>query len=447
MEDLPIMMEDLPIINTPVANDYYISFDEPLGQGSYGEVFKCYELKDGLRTGNVFAAKIVDMNIKTKTEAALQIKCAHENVVRIFALYNNKLETPRDTRRGKGPRDCLVFIMEFMGGGELFKRIVKKKRFTEKDASLIMRKIAEAVAYMHSMDIAHRDLKPENFLLISEDCPDYFVKIADFGFAKLGPGSTPLGSGFYTSPSKVQGIVNRTRVGLPVVSASAFKNDAHCDMWTLGVILYVMLVGYPPFRPTNKQGNIHSDRPLQQQILQGNYSFSSSRWASVSDCAKDLVRRLMDMDSSRRMTAAELLQDPWVTGAAQDLVLNSPGAIGAGMADNAVAIHAEIKAMRDGHAVKIHSMDKIKGKQKHSAEKSATASAAMTAAAAAATATTNTTTDNSVNNETANNNNINNENSNENTAAAATTITTAVTVVNTVDNVNNDNNNDSAESV
>lgn len=190
-------------------------------------------------------------------------------------------------------------VLEHMSGGELFDRIVAKAYYNEKEARDVCKILLEAVAYCHSNNVAHRDLKPENLLLVSQS-DDNKVKIADFGFAKrvLKPNSlsTQCGTPGYVAPEILQ----------------ALPYDTKADMWSVGVILYILLGGYPPFIENNQ-------RLLFRKIKKGQYEFHEEYWGSVSKEAKNLISSLLCLDPNTRLSAKEALKNKWILSDAATL--------------------------------------------------------------------------------------------------------------------------------
>jgi calcium/calmodulin-dependent protein kinase I len=192
--------------------------------------------------------------------------------------------------------DILYLVMEMMNGGELFDHIIAKNTLTEREASNIIRQVASAIDYCHKKNIIHRDLKPENLLLVEKRKLDS-VKIADFGFSKAIPsgGSTKsvLGSPGYVAPEIRQG-----RDYGPAV-----------DIWSLGVIMYVMLFGYMPFDCDTDV--IDEDENLEQYFK---LDFEEEGWQNVSQGARTLLVKMLQPDYARRPTALQVFNDPWVRG-------------------------------------------------------------------------------------------------------------------------------------
>jgi calcium/calmodulin-dependent protein kinase I len=202
----------------------------------------------------------------------------HPNIVQLLDLCDNKTH--------------LYLVMELVTGGELFDRIVAKGNYSEKDASILTKQILEAVHYLHQMGIVHRDLKPENLLYYSED-EDSKIMISDFGLSKMDVDqmATACGTPGYVAPE--------------VLLQKPYGKEV--DMWSIGVIAYILLCGYPPFYH-------ESDQELFAQIMKGEYEFDSPYWDNISDSAKDFIRHLMEMDVKRRFTCEQALEHPWICG-------------------------------------------------------------------------------------------------------------------------------------
>eukprot|EP00456_Euglypha_rotunda_P015040 TRINITY_DN14792_c0_g1_i8.p1 TRINITY_DN14792_c0_g1~~TRINITY_DN14792_c0_g1_i8.p1 ORF type:complete len:655 (+),score=55.94 TRINITY_DN14792_c0_g1_i8:170-1966(+) len=215
-------------------------------------------------------------------EVEIMAKIDHPNVVRFIEMF----ETPKK----------LHLVMELLTGGELFDRITEKKTFSEKEAADVIRAITSAMAYLHSIGITHRDLKPEN-LIYATPAEDAAVKVIDFGLANFRPYRhtlmiTPCGTPGYVAPEVLKGE----------------KYTPQVDLWSIGVILYVLLCGYPPFYSK-------CVKKLYRKIMAGDYSFPSPHWDEVSDAAKDLIKGLMTVDPAARFTCEKVLQHPWISGA------------------------------------------------------------------------------------------------------------------------------------
>jgi len=255
---------------------------EKLGSGTFAVVKLCIDKS----TGEKWAIKILD---KTSKDANLEMmsreveimeQIQHKNIIYMREMF----DTPTK----------MYLIMELVTGGELFDRIVNRGSYSEKDASNVVRQIVSAIEYLHSMGIVHRDLKPENLLYANEN-PDADIKIADFGLSRILPDDAML----------------KTACGTPgYVAPEVLKGRGYgkeVDMWSVGVIMYILLCGFPPFYDDNVQ-------ILFEQILSGHFEFPAQYWGGVSESAKDLIRKLLTVPVKQRLTATQALQHPWLIG-------------------------------------------------------------------------------------------------------------------------------------
>ncbi|KAI8617039.1 kinase-like domain-containing protein [Chytriomyces sp. MP71] len=186
-------------------------------------------------------------------------------------------------------------VMEFAKGGELFDRIITKGKFTEDETRVIMIQLFNALDYLHAREIVHRDLKPENILLASDKLSDFRIKVSDFGLAKLVPSftSTLCGTPNYVAPEVLLGKSNRAY-------------GSAVDLWSCGVILYICLVGQPPFSEELAPPS------MMDQIKMAKFSFPSPWWDGISREAKDLIRKLIVVDPSKRLTSKQAQAHPWI---------------------------------------------------------------------------------------------------------------------------------------
>ncbi|XP_031563139.1 calcium/calmodulin-dependent protein kinase type 1D-like [Actinia tenebrosa] len=262
-----------------VTNRYDLR--EVLGSGAFSEVFLAADKK----TGKFFAIKCIPKKeIKGKEEAveneiAILKKVSHENIIGLRDIVDNKSH--------------LYLVMDLVQGGELFDRIVEKGSYTEQDASQLIQQILEAADYLHSLGIVHRDLKPENLLYYSAD-EDSKIMISDFGLSKMEGQdgmATACGTPGYVAPE--------------VLKQEVYGKAVDC--WSIGVICYILLCGYPPFYD-------ESDANLFAQIMRGEYEFDSPYWDDISESAKDFIRHLMEIDPKRRYTCRQALAHPWISG-------------------------------------------------------------------------------------------------------------------------------------
>uniref|UniRef100_A0A672IQ74 non-specific serine/threonine protein kinase n=1 Tax=Salarias fasciatus TaxID=181472 RepID=A0A672IQ74_SALFA len=274
----------LEIKRNAVTDDYKIS-SQVLGLGINGKVLECFSKK----TGQKCALKILYDSPKARREVELHWRVsAGPYIVRILSLYENM-------HQGK---KCLLIVMECMEGGELFNRIQARgdQAFTEKEASEIMRDIGTAIEFLHKIDIAHRDIKPENLLYTTKD-RNAVLKLTDFGFAKEttlhNPLQTPCYTPYYVAPEVL----------------GPEKYDKSCDMWSLGVIMYILLCGFPPFYSNTGQA---ISPGMKRRIRMGQYEFPNPEWAEVSQEAKDLIHQLLKTDPNERMTITQFMNHPWI---------------------------------------------------------------------------------------------------------------------------------------
>ncbi|CAK8683355.1 serine/threonine-protein kinase Chk2-like [Clavelina lepadiformis] len=274
-----------------------------LGKGAFGEVYEVWFMEDCQR----YAAKILDkqrMSLYAGTRApGGRVRDLMDEVKILQHLKHPCIIGMRDVI---DTPDNLYIILEYAGGGELFDR-VKHGRLPEPLAKLYFYQMLSAVAYLHSNGITHRDLKPENVLLMSNEEP-CLLKITDFGYSRLLQDealmSTIAGTKTYLAPEIVQYL--HTHTGS---SPTGYTNLV--DIWSLGVILYVCLAGYPPFA----DNRIGTSQTLEKQILSGNVIFYSSPWKTISDDAKDLVKHLMKVDTKTRLTSAQAMVHNWLDDA------------------------------------------------------------------------------------------------------------------------------------
>lgn len=252
-----------------------------LGEGTFATV-RCATC---LKTKKKWAVKIIDRFALTaddeqslKMEIKILEETNHDHIVKVKEVFYSK--------------KYVSLIMELMSGGELFDRIVAKDHYSEKEGKDALIDIVKALDYCHSRNIVHRDLKPENILYAStaDDAP---LKLADFGLAHLlKPNemmSVACGTPGYVAPEVLQGHFYGKEV----------------DMWSVGVVLYILLCGFPPFYD-------ESNKALFQQIIHARYQFMDPYWTDVSDTAKDLVSKLLQVDPKKRYTTKQVLAHPWV---------------------------------------------------------------------------------------------------------------------------------------
>ncbi len=182
-----------------------------------------------------------------------------------------------------------------MTGGELFDSILEKEFFSEKEAAEVLRPIVDAIKYCHTMNIIHRDIKPENLLYSSRDPAKAIIKVSDFGLARfIGPetlASTTCGTPGYVAPEILE----------------QEKYNHTCDYWSIGIVMYILLCGFPPFY--DEDSNV-----LFEKIKKGKFDFPSPAWDNISNEAKEIIAQLLKVDPEERLTPGELLKLPWING-------------------------------------------------------------------------------------------------------------------------------------
>ncbi|XP_022085696.1 MAP kinase-activated protein kinase 5-like [Acanthaster planci] len=320
-----------------IVDDYTINWKQKLGTGVNGPVWPCK--KNG--TNERYALKVLADKPSSRTEITLHSHCSgHQAIVTLYDVYANEVQFPGEAH----PRARLLMVMELMDGGELFDRISQQKGFTEAQAVRYAKQIASSIQRCHSLNIAHRDLKPENLLLKdnSENSP---VKLSDFGFAKVDDGTlaTPHFTPYYVAPQvlEAQRRQRREEKGIIPTSPGPYTYDKSCDIWSVGVIIYIMLCGYPPFYPETPSRKI--SREMCHRILAGQYDFPSEEWAHISDEAKDVVNKLLRVDPMERLTVHGLMEHPWMQeNRASNRALNSPAImLDKNLMEEAMRVHSE----------------------------------------------------------------------------------------------------------
>ncbi|CAM9707408.1 unnamed protein product [Scytosiphon promiscuus] len=282
-------MDQLASMEGRVEDVYELSHE--LGRGAFSVV------KHGRhrQTGENVALKLIPASsFKGNKRAQEAIESEIEAMRRIRGQLNNPslimmLGVFSDPTK-------VSIVLEEVNGGELFDRIVARGRYTERDASQLIRTLATALHQCHEKGILHRDVKPENIMYTSRDS-DAAIKLTDFGLALLYPGAsvTVQDDNLVGTPGYVAPEVLTSRLYGPP-----------CDVWACGVLMYILLAGYPPFFPTE-------DETLFDVIKQGKYYFHPDAWDQISSEAKDLVYKMLTVDTDDRATLPEVLDHPWVT--------------------------------------------------------------------------------------------------------------------------------------
>ncbi|XP_076028609.1 MAP kinase-interacting serine/threonine-protein kinase 2-like isoform X1 [Oratosquilla oratoria] len=306
-------------------NDLYKLTGEVLGQGAYASVQTCINIY----TDYEYAVKIIEKvpshsRNRVFKEVEMFHHCqGHKNIIQLIEFFEEE--------------DKFYLVFEKIYGGPLLSHIQRRSHFTEAEASMVIHDLASALAFLHNKGIAHRDLKPENILCVYPDqlCP---VKLCDFD---LGSGIkfntnlnspvmtpqllTPVGSAEFMAPEVVEGFI----------SDDAGPYDKRCDLWSLGVVAYILLCGYPPFCGScgEECGWERGEACPQCQdllfecIQECSYDFPEPEWSHISDEAKDLITKLLVKDAAQRLSAEMVLNHPWVKNGGPTTRLETPSVI------------------------------------------------------------------------------------------------------------------------
>ena len=255
--------------------------EKEIGAGGYA---RCLLVKNKT-TGQLYACKELQKNklnnvASLKSEIQILIKLDHPNIIKLYEIYEND--------------NYIYLVMELCTGGELFDRIIQKteqgKQFTEKEVANIFQQMMSAINYCHSNKIVHRDLKPENLLLATQD-ENSPIKVIDFGMSRIFNNKQAMfdkvGTAYYISPEVLDGFY-----------------DEKCDIWSAGVILYILLCGYPPF-------NGNDDDEIFESIKKRKFVYPDAEWANISKEAKDLINKMLS-EPLTRLTAEQVLGHPWL---------------------------------------------------------------------------------------------------------------------------------------
>jgi len=284
---------------------------EVLGEGAYATVQTCVNMYTGVE----YAVKIIEKvpshsRSRVFKEIDLFHRCqGHENIIQLVEYFEQ--------------HDKFYLVFEKVSGGQLLDHIQKRRCFTEREAAEIIREVASALEFLHSKGIAHRDLKPENVLCLYEDSLTP-VKLCDFDLGSgikfhSGGGSettpllfTPVGSAEFMAPEVVEAFIEDSDEDL--------MYDKRCDLWSLGVMMYILLCGYPPFSGScgekcgwNEGGFCDEcQRNLFDNIKDGEYDFPDAEWSHISSDAKNLIKRLLVKDAKLRISAAQVTHHSWL---------------------------------------------------------------------------------------------------------------------------------------
>jgi len=260
----------------PIESVYNLG--KVLGQGAFSVVKEASHkiTKEKYAIKVIKKTTVAGEDIKLLRREIANLKTLdHPNILKLYEVYEDK--------------EFFYLVMELVQGKELFDKIVERGQYSERDAANITRQFVSAIEYLHSKGIAHRDLKPENLLSLGSGDKE-IIKVADFGLSKnFGEEKmmTSCGSPGYVAPE--------------VLESESY--DKAVDMWSIGVILYILLVGYPPFYAD-------TDPQLFKKIMACDYAFGEG-WENISDTAKNLVKSLLVKDPKKRLTASQCLAHPW----------------------------------------------------------------------------------------------------------------------------------------
>ena len=290
-------MDKLLIRENNIADEYAIHWDKSIGCGINGDVYLCTDNLSRVQ----HAVKILPYCTEALDEVFLQWKCKEsENIVQIMDVYINGFGEDEDD-------EYLFIVMELMNGGELFDYL-QGKQICEEEAKEFIYQILTALDFIHQGNIVHRDLKPEN-ILINKTKGELVLKLADFGYAEMDDQglTNPLYTLYYVAPEVLQNDTRFKEKSLEASSPVAY--DKKCDIWSLGVIAYIMLMGYPPFSPEGP--NIEMTPSMYESILSGEFYYGEMDWQKYSDDAHDFVFSLLQVNPEDRPTALQLLKHPW----------------------------------------------------------------------------------------------------------------------------------------
>ncbi|KAJ8604282.1 hypothetical protein CTAYLR_002492 [Chrysophaeum taylorii] len=280
-----------------VKRKYRIDFSQQgkLGSGAYSTVYRCTSLEvereecavKVIRLGKMAPDELAAL----KVEVEILREIDHPNVIKLYDYFEDDIDVT--------PEPMAYIVTEILEGGELFDRIVERTYYSEFEARKVIQILLDVMTHLHDKNIAHRDLKPENLLLKSQK-NDHSLKVADFGFAARSHGatlSTQCGTPNYVAPE----IIRNEKYGFEV------------DMWSVGVLTFVLLGGYPPFHNDNQ-------KELFRRIKHADFQFDPQYWNVVTDDAKDFITKLLVPNPTKRLTARQAMVHPWLVKGDHDLV-------------------------------------------------------------------------------------------------------------------------------
>ncbi|KAL7387704.1 hypothetical protein ABVT39_027697 [Epinephelus coioides] len=266
--------------------ELYYEMGEELGSGQFAIVRKCKEKSTAIE----YAAKFIKKRRLSSSrrgvsreeierEVNILREIQHSNIITLHDIFENKTD--------------VILILELVSGGELFDFLAEKESLTEEEATQFLKQILDGVHYLHSKRIAHFDLKPENIMLLDKNVPNPRIKLIDFGIAHQIKAGNEFKNIFGTPEFVAPEIVNYEPLGL------------EADMWSIGVITYILLSGASPFLGETKQETLTN-------ISAVNYDFDEEYFSNTSELAKDFIRRLLVKDPKKRMTIDDSLEHPWI---------------------------------------------------------------------------------------------------------------------------------------
>lgn len=272
----------------PIEIEESYTITEELGRGAFSIVKKGKNKK----TDQFVAIKIIEKKFVEKQdlmllarEIEIMKRVNHPNVLKLYEVFEND--------------DTISLVMELVTGGELFYKIVEKGNYSEKEAAAIVKQMMQGVEYLHGEGICHRDLKPENLLCSGEEDQGYVpfrVVIADFGLSKA-----------FNSGEALETSCGTPDYVAPEVITAEGQYDKSVDMWSCGVITYVLLCGFSPFLSSTQHG-------LFDKIVKCEYDFPDPEWTNISESAKDFIRHLLIKEPNERYTATQSLKHAWLNG-------------------------------------------------------------------------------------------------------------------------------------
>lgn len=279
---------------------YYELTKNELGKGSYGTVtmglIRGTTVKRAIKT--IDKSKVSNVE-RFKLEVEIMMRLDYPSILRLYDYFEDK--------------KYIYLVLEICNGGELFDKIISQKYYGENEARVIFKQIISAIFYCHQNGVCHRDLKPENFIMISKKDP-YNLKVIDFGlsrtFGSSGPLSVDIANSVESSPAKGRRqtkAVLKTKAGTPFYIAPEVLTGNYnekCDVWSCGVILYILFCGYPPFYG-------ESNKEILEAVKRGKLDFSTPEWKDKSKSAIDLIRKMIT-NHEERLFADEVMRHPWM---------------------------------------------------------------------------------------------------------------------------------------